>query len=69
MKVALVSKIVVKHGFIGVRGCGDFIGASAGETLLGEVILGSGENAPGSFGILDSFSTAGHLISLTNWLV
>jgi hypothetical protein len=69
MKVALIAEIIVEHCFIGVGGCGDFIGAGAGEASLGKMILGRGEDAPCGFGVLDWFSSAWHLISLTNWLV
>ena len=69
MQVALIAEIIVEHRFIGVGGCGNFIGACAGQTSLGEMILGCGEDAPGGFGVFSSFSSARHLISSTNWLV
>ena len=60
MQVALIAEVIVEHRFIGVGRCCNFVGACAGQTLLGEMILGCGEDASRGFGVFYSFSSASH---------
>jgi hypothetical protein len=45
MQFFLASKIVVEQGIVDARGARDGAGAGAGQTALGEDLLGSVENA------------------------
>ena len=63
MQAALVSEIVVQHGFIRMRSRCNFFGARAGHALRGEVLLRGGENSAGRSRVLDFFSAATHCFS------
>ncbi len=47
MKASFVSEIIIEHRFVRVGVGGDFVGASSGHALRGEMPLGGGEDSPG----------------------